>query len=217
MFRWDASQSFKRNQKAYPITLMTLFCDLHHCHATPLSVILEYGIPNSWELDAEGKVKAMKVKELMTATPYYCQPETNLGTATELMWKGNCGFLPVVGNDGKVFGVVTDRDICIALGTRNRLPGDIKVSEVITSQKLFYCCPDDDVHVALQAIQTGRVRRLPVITHDGVLAGIVSMDDILLKAEPMAVGKQPELSSDEIVRTYRAITQPQLMAKSAAA
>jgi CBS domain-containing protein len=159
----------------------------------------------------------MKVKELMTATPYCCQPETNLGAATELMWNGNCGFLPVVGSDGKVFGVVTDRDICIALGTRNRLPGEIKVSEVITSQKLFYCCPDDDVHLALQAMQTGRVRRLPVITHEGALAGIVSMDDILLKAEPISVGKQPELSSDEVVRTYRAITEPQTMTKHAVA
>ena len=159
----------------------------------------------------------MKVKELMTASPYCCQPETNLGAAAELMWKGNCGFLPVVGSDGKVFGVVTDRDICIALGTRNRLPGDITVSQVITSQRLFYCCPDDDVHVALQAMQTGRVRRLPVITHEGALAGIVSMDDILLKAEPMSVGKQPELSSDEVVRTYRAITEPQTMTKHAVA
>lgn len=159
----------------------------------------------------------MRVKELMTATPYCCQPETNLGAATELMWNGNCGFLPVVGSDGKVFGVVTDRDICIALGTRNRLPGEIKVSEVITSQKLFYCCPDDDVHLALQAMQTGRVRRLPVITHEGALAGIVSMDDILLKAEPISVGKQPELSSDEVVRTYRAITERQVIARPAAA
>jgi CBS domain-containing protein len=159
----------------------------------------------------------MKVKELMSTTPYCCQPETNLGAATELMWNGNCGFLPVVGSDGKVFGVVTDRDMCIALGTRNRLPGDITVSQVITSQKLFYCCPEDDVHVALQAMQTGRVRRLPVITHAGAFAGIVSMDDILLKAEPMSVGKQPELSSDEVVRTYRAITERHVIAKPATA
>lgn len=63
----------------------------------------------------------MKVKEVMTATPYYCQPETNLVSATELMWNANCGFLPVEGADGKTVGVVTDRDICVALGTRNRL------------------------------------------------------------------------------------------------
>jgi CBS domain-containing protein len=78
----------------------------------------------------------MKVKELMMRTPYQCQPETNLGEATELMWNGNCGFLPVVDSEGKIHGVVTDRDICIALGTRNRLPGEIPVREVM-SEKLF--------------------------------------------------------------------------------
>ena len=159
----------------------------------------------------------MKINEVMSTTPYHCEPETNLGAATELMWKGNCGFLPGVGSDGRVFGVVTDRDICIALGTRNRLPGELKVSEVKTSEKLFYCCPDDDVHVALQAMQTGRVRRLPVIAHDGALAGIVSMDDILLKTGPVHAGEQPELSSDEVVKTYRAITEPQAVARHAVA
>lgn len=159
----------------------------------------------------------MTVKEVMSSTPYYCEPETNLGAVTELMWKGNCGFLPVVGNDGRVFGVVTDRDVCIALGTRNRLPGEVKVSDVKTSEKLFYCCPDDDIHVALQAMQIGKVRRLPVIAHDGALAGIVSMDDILLKTGPLHAGEQPELSSDEVVKTYRAITEPQVVARHAVA
>jgi CBS domain-containing protein len=160
----------------------------------------------------------MKVKELMKSTLLYCLPETNLGAAAELMWNGNCGFLPIVGTDGKVFGVVTDRDICIALGTRNRLPGDVTVSELISSQKLFYCCPDDDVHVALQAMQTGKVRRLPVISHSGTLVGIISMDDVLQKAQPMNAGVRPELSSDEVVQTYQAITtQHEEIAAAAAA
>lgn len=157
----------------------------------------------------------MKIRELMSTPPCCCRPETNLGSATEMMWHANCGFLPVVGSDGKVFGVITDRDICIALGTRNRLAGDVSVSDVITSQKLFYCGPDDDVHVALRAMEAGRVRRLPVISHDGSLAGIISMDDILPKATAATLGAQPELSSDEVVRAYRAITAPQVMTKRA--
>jgi CBS domain-containing protein len=160
----------------------------------------------------------MKVKELMMGTPYHCQPETNLGAATELMWNGNCGFLPVVDSEGKVHGVVTDRDICIALGTRNRLPGEILVREVI-SQKLFTCASGDDVHVALQTMKNGRVRRLPVISQDEKLVGVVSMDDVLLRAQPSSHGKEPDLSSDEVVRTYRAITErqvPEVVTKRAA-
>ena len=160
----------------------------------------------------------MKVREVMMGTPYYCQPETNLGSATELMWKANCGFLPVKAQDGTVIGVITDRDICIALGTRSRLPGDIQVGEV-TSGKLYSCTPEDDIHMALQTMKEGKVRRLPVIAKDASLVGVISMDDILLRTEPMSLGKEPELSSDEVVRAYRAITQrqvPEVVAKRAA-
>jgi CBS domain-containing protein len=151
----------------------------------------------------------MKAREVMTGTPYYCQPETNLGSATELMWNANCGFLPVETADGKVIGVVTDRDICIALGTRGRSSGDVTVAEVMSS-KLCSCAPDDDIHVALQTLRDGRVRRLPVIGPDGSLIGVISIDDILLRAEPASLGKEPELSSDEVVRTFQAITQRQV-------
>jgi len=161
----------------------------------------------------------MKVNEVMTGTPYYCQPETNLGSATELMWNANCGFLPVEGADGKVVGVVTDRDISIALGTRNRVAGDVLVGEVM-SGKLYSCGPDDDIHIALQTMKESRVRRLPVLAKNGSLIGVVSMDDVLLRAEPTRLGKEPELSTDEVVRTYRAITQrqvPQVPARTATA
>ena len=87
----------------------------------------------------------MKVKDAMMETPYYCQPESNLGSATELMWNANCGFLPVQSADGKVIGVITDRDICIALGTRNCPAGEVSVGQVM-SGKLYSCAPDDDIH-----------------------------------------------------------------------
>jgi len=160
----------------------------------------------------------MKVKEVMMGTPYYCGPQTNLGSATELMWNANCGFLPVEAPDGKVIGVVTDRDICMALGTRNRLAGDVFVGEVMTGN-LCSCLPDDEIHVALQTMREGRLRRLPVIAKDGTLVGVISMDDILLRTEPTSLGQEPELSTDEVVRTYRAITQrrvPQVVARKAA-
>jgi predicted transcriptional regulator len=88
------------------------------------------------------------------------------------------------------------------------------------SGKLCSCASDDEIHVALQTMKDGRVRRLPVVAKDGSLVGVISMDDILLRTEPVSLGKEPELSSDEVVRTYRAITQrqvPQVVAQKAAA
>jgi CBS domain-containing protein len=148
----------------------------------------------------------MKVKDIMMGAPCHCLPDTNLGSATELMWNANCGCLPVLSADGKVGGVITDRDICVALGTRNRIAGEVTVAEVM-SDKLYYCGPDDDIHQALQTLREAKVRRLPVIGHDGSLVGVLSMDDIVSHAEPKGSRKETELSTDEVVRTFRSITQ----------
>lgn len=151
----------------------------------------------------------MKVKEVMTFTPYTCRREANLGQATELMWKGNCGFLPMIGPDGKVCGVITDRDICIALGTSGKLASQITAGEV-SGGKLFACSPEDEIHVALLSMREGKVRRLPVIDSDGKAVGVLSTDDLLLRAEPCGSGKIVELSTDEVVRSYRVINQRDL-------
>ncbi len=151
----------------------------------------------------------MKVKDVMMGTPYYCSIDSNLGSVVELMWNGNCGFLPVMGADGKIVGVITDRDVCIALGTRKRLPGETTVGEVI-SHRLFACAPEDDVHVALLVMKEGGVRRLPVLAPDGSLVGVISMDDVLLKAQPASAGLKPELSSEEVVKAFRVINQRQV-------
>ena len=161
----------------------------------------------------------MKVRDAMMDRPYYCQPENNLGSATELMWNANCGFLPVQSAEGKVIGVITDRDICIALGTRNCPAGEIRVGEVMSGE-LHSCGPDDDIHMALQTMREAKIRRLPVTAKNGTLVGVLSMDDILFRAEPRSPGKEPELSCDEVVRTFRLIAQrgdPDVRAKRTAA
>ena len=155
----------------------------------------------------------MKVKDVMMGTPYYSSLQANLGRAAELMWKGNCGFLPVVDAEEKVCGVLTDRDICIALATRNQTAGEVRVEEV-AQRKVYACNPEDDIHVALQTMKDGHVRRLPVVDFRGNLAGVVSMDDILLHAEPNSLGNEPELSANEVVRSYRSIMKKDLPVKT---
>jgi CBS domain-containing protein len=93
----------------------------------------------------------MKVQDAMMRTPAYCSPETNLGSAIEMLWERNCGILPIVDAQEKVIGVVTDRDLCVALGTRNRLAGQITVGEVATGE-VHSCRGNDDIHTALQTM-----------------------------------------------------------------
>ncbi len=161
----------------------------------------------------------MRVLDCMMGTPYYCRPDNNLGSATELMWTGNCGFLPVVNAEGNVIGVITDRDICIALGTRGLAAGEVPVSDVM-SQKVFSCAPEDDVHFALRTMREGHVRRLPVIAKNSTLVGVISMDDVLLRAESTDAVKTGDLSAQEVVDAFRAINTrplPQVIAKHAVA
>ncbi len=151
----------------------------------------------------------MKVKDVMVATPAYCTSNTNLGAAVEILWNHNCGILPIVDSQGKVVGVVTDRDVCIALGTRNALPGQITVGEV-TSGKLHSCKPDDDIHTALAIMAQAKVRRLPVINSADKLQGILSMDDVVYHAEARNPRQRPELVFDDVVDTLKKVYRAQL-------
>jgi CBS domain-containing protein len=144
----------------------------------------------------------MKVKEVMTQSAFCCSPDTNVGAAVELMWVRNCGMLPVVGMDRKLLGVVTDRDICIAMGTRNRLARDLTVGEIATRDVLT-CRPDDEIHEALDTMANRHVRRLPVVNDEGVPLGILSMDDIIAHGDLNKWEGCCELSSEEIIRSLK--------------
>ena len=141
----------------------------------------------------------MKVKDIMTQSAICCRPDTNVGAAVELMWVHNCGMLPVVGTERRLFGIVTDRDICIAMGTRNRLAGELTVGEIAT-RDVFTCKPDDEIHEAMDTMASKQVRRLPVVNTEGVPQGILSMDDIITHGDlnkwEGAVNSPPRKSSE---------------------
>lgn len=124
----------------------------------------------------------MKVQDIMTANVETCSPDSDLGAAATTMWKRDCGSVPVVDNERKVVGMITDRDICMAVATRNKLASEIKVGEVI-SGKVYACAPDDDVRDALETMQSAQLRRLPVVDADGVLHGILSINDVVLHSK----------------------------------
>lgn len=151
----------------------------------------------------------MKVQDVMMRTPASCTPETNLGSAVELLWSRNCGMLPVVDARLRVIGVVTDRDLCVALGTRNKLPGKLTVGEVAHGD-VYACRSHDDIHVALQIMAQHKVRRLPVVDQGGVLEGILSMENIILHTEVGPWGRASDLSHEDVIKTLQRIYGPSL-------
>lgn len=139
----------------------------------------------------------MKVRDIMTAQPKTASRNTTLAAAAPLLWGGDCGILPIV-EGGKLVGVVTDRDMYIALATRDTPASQVTVGEVATG-KLWTCSADEDVHAALDTMRAQRVRRLPV-TEGGALAGILSINDLVL-----AAGADKPVRNDEVVDTLKAI------------
>jgi len=144
----------------------------------------------------------MKVQDVMSCDVQTCGPETNLSTAAMQMWRGDFGAMPVVTTVGKVVGMITDRDICMAAATKHCDPANIRVKEVM-SGKAYGCSCDTDIHEALKIMQQKQVRRLPIVSaEDGRLQGILSMNDVAIKAQG---GRNAELSAEDVESTMRGI------------
>jgi len=120
----------------------------------------------------------MKVRDVMVKDVSVCWPEQNLAEVAGTMWNGRCGALPVLDRAGLVTSMITDRDVCIALGMRNELASNVRVKDV-TLPRVFTCREDDDAREALKTMVSQNVRRLPVVDAGDKLVGILSIDDIL--------------------------------------
>jgi CBS domain-containing protein len=143
----------------------------------------------------------MKVHDIMTRDVVTCRKDTDLMTAAKLMWQGRFGTLPVVEAHGRVVGILTDRDIAMAVATRQRNASHIAVYEAM-SEKVRNCFADDEIGAALKQMEGGRVRRLPVLDSATNLAGILSIDDIALHALDQPGG----ISSAEFAAAIRHIS-----------
>jgi len=150
----------------------------------------------------------MKVRDVMTKNVTSCHPEQNLGEVVENMWKYRCGAMPIVSDEGRVMGIITDRDMCIALGTRDLRASEMKAADVAPA-RYFACRPDDDIHSALKTMAAQEVRRLLVTDEYGKLAGILSIDDVIAHARAGS-----EINYSEVVRTMKAISENRVHEKT---
>jgi CBS domain-containing protein len=145
----------------------------------------------------------MKVKEVMTPDAKSIWISQSLAEAAKEMWENDCGALPVIEDDKKVVGMLTDRDICMAGAVRDCGLGQIPVAEIMNKQ-IYAAEPEEDIKHALETMREHKIRRLPVLNVEGELTGIVSMNDIVLKAKP-ANGKKVAIEYGDVVKTYQAI------------
>lgn len=118
----------------------------------------------------------------MTEDAAFCTPEDFLSRAASIMWENDCGAVPILDEEKRVVGMITDRDICIAVSSRNQKASDIKVREII-GRNVISCLPTDKLNDILKLMRKNKVKRLPVASQNGELIGIISLTDILFSAE----------------------------------
>ena len=155
----------------------------------------------------------MKVKKVMTPNVQAIWLTESLADAAKLMWENDCGVLPIIKDGRKVIGMITDRDICMAMAMRDTNPSRVSVEEVMTGQ-VYSINSEDNIDQALQTMREHKIRRLPVVNAEGELEGILSMNDLALNAK---VAKAGSISYADVVKTYQAICEHQLPAAEAAA
>lgn len=145
----------------------------------------------------------MRIKEIMSQPTVTCPSSTALDAPARLMWEFDCGMIPIVGDDGRLAGLVTDRDICLAAYMHRKPLHLIPVTKVMVKQVITIHA-NDTIESAEHLMRDNHIRRLPVIDDDGRPAGVLSIDDLA----KLAAGSKKSVDRREFVETMAAVSRP---------
>ena len=127
------------------------------------------------------------VREFMTTDAQCIKENQSLVDAARMMMDLDCGSLPICGDDGKLKGMITDRDIVVKCLAQGGDPTTMRAGE-LGEGKPVTIGADDDIREALDTMKRYQVRRLPVIDgHD--LVGIISQADVALSLSATETGE----------------------------
>ena len=122
----------------------------------------------------------MLVRELMTPWVLTIPPETTIQEAARKMRVHRIGILPIT-QSGRILGVITDRDIAVRAVADAKHAKLTEVREVMTPH-IVTCLVDNDLEDACILMESNRIRRILVLNHEGRLAGVLSVEDIAVRA-----------------------------------
>ena len=118
----------------------------------------------------------MKIRDLMTSPVIHIEKDESVSVAARTLEHYNIGALPVCGRDGRLCGLVTDRDIVIRCLAAEQRPDQTTVGQVMTG-RVQTAAPDMEVSEAAKLMGTKQIRRLPVV-ENGKVCGMISLGDL---------------------------------------
>ena len=153
----------------------------------------------------------MKVADLMTRDVRACTIHDSLNAAARIMWDHDCGCAPVVDGYGRLAGIVTDRDICMAAYTQG-LPLEAIPVERVMSPRVISCARGDDLETAHRLMRTHEIHRIPVADSHGRLLGILSLSDLVNYSRGDSAAVAAEIA--ETISAIRRCRKPAALAAS---
>ena len=145
----------------------------------------------------------MRVQDLFIRDVATCHLETPLRQVAELMATRTCGALPVLDHQGRVLGMVTDRDM--ALAASDHPPTRLYAGDIL-SRPAHTIPRTASLKEALHAMHLHRVRRMPVVEADGTLCGLLSLTDLILAAEDPRLAGPEALTYPELMEVLKALS-----------
>src|SRR6476659_1454000 len=131
----------------------------------------------------------------MTSNPCTIDADRSVAYAAKMMLEEDVGLAPIV-EDGKLIGMLTDRDIATRVAAGGRDPAQAKVRDVASTQ-LLTIGPRQDLEEALRMMAKHQVRRLPVVEEDGRLVGVVAQADVARMGDDRQTGEVVQEISDQ--------------------
>jgi CBS domain-containing protein len=145
----------------------------------------------------------MDVREIMTTPVQTLNPEDTLNCAAKLMRDHALGCVPIVSLDGKLVGMLTDRDIALSAYEYGEALWRLRIVDSMRSPA-WACHADDGIEAAARIMREHRVRRLPVVDGGDKPIGIVSLDDLAHASHVPVIDPTPGLTADELGDVYDA-------------
>jgi len=139
-----------------------------------------------------------KCREVMTTNPVYCLPGDRVAKVAQLMKSTDIGSVPIVEDEQsrKLVGIVTDRDLAVKMVAEGRDVTTAHAEDVMT-RGVVTCCVEDDLEKALDAMSRNQLRRIPVVSENMKLVGIISQADVARMNAPEKTGEVVKEISQE--------------------
>ncbi|UZJ43550.1 CBS domain-containing protein [Marinimicrobium sp. C6131] len=150
----------------------------------------------------------MLVKSVMHRGAKVCPIDSNLETIAATMWNEDSGAIPLVAENDRVVGLITDRDIAMAAALKHRPLWEISARELVEGKACHFCHEDEDIHSVLKTMGSLQIRRMPVVNSEQQMVGMISLKDLIDHTASRRSQKNKDaLTPEEVLAMSRMICE----------